>query len=112
MLLSLDWAYELDVADAERVCQFVDAHDRRVAPALLEAADESCGGARNIAPKTGREDRNRSLWRELQACFVVGGLDFRQEPRPLRFRRLGADPGRCGADNAGGRRIRTLGPPR
>lgn len=38
MLLSLDWAYELDVADAERAGQFVDAYDRRIASALLEAA--------------------------------------------------------------------------
>jgi hypothetical protein len=31
-------AHELHVADAERGCQLVEAHDCRVAPALLEAA--------------------------------------------------------------------------
>jgi MFS family permease len=29
----------------------------------------------------------------LAACLVVSGLDFRQEPRPLRLHRLGADLG-------------------
>jgi hypothetical protein len=35
----LGWAHELHVADTEGGCQLVDADNRRVAPALLEAAD-------------------------------------------------------------------------
>ena len=38
-LLPLDRAHELHVADAKGYCQLVDADDRWVAPALLEAAD-------------------------------------------------------------------------
>jgi hypothetical protein len=37
-LLVLAGAHELHVADAERGCQLVEAHNCRVAPALLEAA--------------------------------------------------------------------------
>ena len=38
-LLVLGRAHELYVADAERGCQLVEAHDRRVAPALVKAAN-------------------------------------------------------------------------
>src|SRR5438132_8306763 len=38
-LPSLGWAHELHVVDTEGGCQLVDADDRRVAPALLAAAD-------------------------------------------------------------------------
>ena len=47
-LLVLGGAHELHVADAERGCQLVEAHDRRVAPALLEAAYVLLAEARNF----------------------------------------------------------------
>src|ERR1700730_9047510 len=47
-LLVLGRAHELHVADAERGCQLVEAHDRRVAPALLEAAYVLLAEARKL----------------------------------------------------------------
>jgi hypothetical protein len=38
-LLLLGWAHQVHMADAKRIRQFVDAHDGRVPPTLLEAAD-------------------------------------------------------------------------
>src|SRR3984893_9683581 len=47
-LLVLGRAHELHVSDAERGCQLVEAHDRRVAPALLEAAYVLLAEARKL----------------------------------------------------------------
>jgi len=48
LLLPLGRAHEFHVADTERGRQFVDAHDRRIAPSLLESADVLLAEAGNL----------------------------------------------------------------
>jgi hypothetical protein len=48
MLLPLGRAHEFHVADTERGRQLVDAHDRGIAPSLLETADVLLAEAGNF----------------------------------------------------------------